>query len=124
MAEVELPDFNDLMALTVDVVNAKLRLTLNKAELDDRLSQITREVANNEFYFVKDKSPSMKYTEMVYHQSGRDEEERVWLLEKRVQIGNDEAVIKQKEMEYNISRDMINVWRTQQADRRGAQWDS
>ncbi len=53
MAEVELPDFNDLMAITIEVVNAKLRLTMNKAELDDRLSQITREVANNEFYFVK-----------------------------------------------------------------------
>jgi len=124
MTEIELPDFNDLMQIANDISEAKKRLVLNEAILEDRLAIITQDVSTNEVYFVKGKPASMRYIEVVYHKAGRNEEERKWLLEMRVQITRDEALIKYKEMEYNVYRDMIAVWRTDQANKRGAQWDS
>ena len=62
----------------------------------------------------------MAYIATTYHIKGRNEDEHKELMLLRIQIGNDEAFIKQKEMVYNVYRDMIDVWRTHQADKRGA----
>jgi len=123
MAEIELPDFDDLMQIAEDISAAKKRLVLNEAILEDRLAVITQDVSTNEDYFIKEKPASMRYIEVVYHKVGRNEDERKWLLEMRVQISGDEALVKYKEMEYNVYRDMIAVWRTDQANKRGANWD-
>ncbi len=120
MKEIELPDFNDLIQMADDIADAKRRLAFNKAILDDRLAQITEAVLVKEQYWTKDKAPSMAQIKATYHIRGRDEDERKWLMEHRIQIANDEAFIKNKEMIYNIQRDLIDVWRTHRADQRGA----
>lgn len=123
MKEHELPDFNDLIKIADDIADAKRRLAFNKAIVDDRLAEITEDVLKNEVYWTRDKAPSMVQIRSTYYVRGRNEEERKWLMEHRLQISNDEAFIKNKEMIYNIQRDLIDVWRTHRADQRGAYFE-
>ena len=118
--EVELPDFNDLIKIADEIAEAKRRLALNKALLEDRLAQITEDVLTNEVYWTKEKAPSIAQIDRTYLIRGRNDEERQWLIEHRLQISNDETFIKHKEMIYNVQRDLIDVWRTHRADQRGA----
>ena len=119
----KLPDFDVMIKLTQDIGRLKTSISMYKALLDDLLARITYTVMTNEVYWINKKQPSMDFTKTTFHARGYDEETYAQLKRYRQQIGDDEGLLREKELLFQVYRDMIDVWRTESANKRGATWE-
>jgi len=118
--EPKLPDFDDLVELAGEIGKLKKELLLSKAQLDYLKANITEKVTSDNHYFVKGKPPSMSYIESHYHNLGYNKETKENLLKLQTKIAQTEGDLKEKELLFEIYRAMIDVWRTESANRRGS----
>lgn len=125
MSDKQLPDFDMMITLANEIGNLKKVILLNKGKLDVKTAQITQDVLSDEKFWGKDKKqPSMVSIEKTYLIVGRNEEEMVELATLRSEIARDEGLAKQKDLLFQVYRDMIDVWRTESANKRGAYLDA
>lgn len=125
MSDKQLPDFDMMIALANEIGNLKKVILLNKGKLDVKTAQITQDVLSNETFWGKDKKqPSMVSIEKTFLVIGRNDEETVELATLRAEIARDEGLAKQKDLLFQVYRDMIDVWRTESANKRGAYLDA
>jgi hypothetical protein len=125
MTDRQLPDFDVMIALANEIGNLKKVILLNKGKLDVKTAQITQDVLSNETFWGKDKKqPSMASIEKTFLIIGRNDEETIELATLRAEIARDEGLAKQKDLLFQVYRDMIDVWRTESANKRGAYLDA
>lgn len=120
MDEANLPDFDQLITLAEEIGVAKKRLLLNKVLLDREHASITQIVTSDVTYYVSSKPPSMAYIKSNYHVLGIDKESREDIEALQNQIAEDEGTLKEKELLFEVYRGMIDVWRTESANKRGS----
>lgn len=120
MKKVELPDFDDMMELAKKIGNEKTQIMLAESKLELMLAQLTDTVTKSKQYWVGDKPPSNAHISDTYHQLGINDETRMMLWELRSEIANLTGELKEDEALFKVYQEMINVWRTQSANERGA----
>lgn len=120
MKKVELPDFDDMTKLASKMGNEKTKIMLAEATLDILLAEITRKVTSDPAYFVGGKAPSNAHISDTYHTLGLDSKQQQELMELRIEIAKLTGELKEDEALFKVYQEMINVWRTQSANERGA----
>ncbi len=124
MKKVELPDFDDMIKLASKIGNEKTQIMLAEAKLELELAMITNTVTINKKYWVNGKSPTNAHIKDTYHQLGLNDETRELLYTLRNEIATLTGELKEDEALFKVYQEMINVWRTQSANERGAYLDS
>lgn len=120
MKKVELPDFDDMVTLASKMGNEKTQIMLSEATLDILLAEITNTVTTNPEYFVGGKSPSNAHISDTYHILGLNPKQKEDLMDLRIAIAKATGELKEDEALFKVYQEMINVWRTQSANERGA----
>lgn len=123
MKEIELPDFDEMIRLTREIGILKSEILIDEARLDVLLAQITELVTTDDEYFINNRPPSMAHVKSHYHQLGVDEESKIKLVEVRKRIAENEGKLKEREMLFDVYRSMIDVWRTESANKRGSYYE-
>ena len=118
MKENELPDFDILFDLTAEIGKLKRDILLDEARLDQLLAEITEAVTTDPNYFINDKIPSMSYIKSYYHVAGINDKTAKVLKEVKERIAINKGELKNKELLFQVYRDMISVWRTTSANKR------
>lgn len=120
MVEVNLPDFDDLIALTSKIGKTKTRLLVNKATLEQEHALITELVSSDATYYIGSKPPSMAYIKSNFHVLGINKKSGERIKNLRLTIAEDEGSLRENELLFDVYRDMIDVWRTESANKRGS----
>lgn len=120
MKKVELPDFDDMIELAKKIGNEKTQIMLAEATLEILLAEITKIVTTNPDYFVGGKAPSNAHISDTYHVLGIDAKQREQLMDLKIEIAKLTGELKEDEALFKVYQEMINVWRTQSANERGA----
>lgn len=115
-----LPDFDELIALTGEIGGLKTTLMVDKASLSRLEAEITERVTKLPQYHVGGKAPSMAYIKSHYHILGCDDETCGELDKLKSIIAENEGKLREKDLLFQVYRDMIDVWRTESANKRGA----
>jgi len=118
--KVELPDFDDMIKLATKMGNEKTQIMLSEATLEMTLAEITEKVTTDSAYFVGGKAPSNAHISDTYHILGLNHEQKTYLLTLRTEIATLTGELKADEALFKVYQEMINVWRTQSANERGA----
>ena len=121
--ETNLPDFDDLFEISQNIAHLKKSIGILSAVLTDRVAEITANVTQSEQYTIKNKPPSMDYVKNTYQILGRNDTEKEWLRAKRVEIAEAESELKKNELDFQIMRMQIDVWRTENANQRRLSYD-
>ncbi len=116
----DLPDFDELANLTTEIGGLKTQIMLDKVALERLEAEITEKVTSLPQYHIGGKPPSMAYIKSHYHVLGCDEETAQELAEIKGILAENEGKLKEKELLFQVYRDMIDVWRTESANKRGA----
>lgn len=120
MKKVELPDFDDMIALASKIGNEKTKILLAESRLEMLLAWITDTVTRGEKYWINGKPPSNAHISDTYHVLGIDSDSSSQLVEIKNEIANLSGELRTDENLFKIYQEMINVWRTQSANERGA----
>jgi hypothetical protein len=115
-----LPDFDELIALSGEIGGLKTTLMVDKASLARLEAEITEKVTKDAQYHVGGKAPSMAYIRSHYHTLGCDKGTFKELSDLKTTIAENEGKLREKDLLFQIYRDMIDVWRTESANKRGA----
>ncbi len=115
-----LPDFDELIALTGEIGGLKTTLMVDKAGLARLEAEITEKVTKDAQYHVGGKAPSMAYIKSHYHTLGCDKKTFEDLNTLKSTIAKNEGKLREKDLLFQVYRDMIDVWRTESANKRGA----
>jgi hypothetical protein len=115
-----LPDFDELVLLTGEIGGLKTSLMVDKTSLERLEADITKRVTGDPIYYIRGKSPSMSYIKAHYHALGCDEETEREIAELKSSIAESEGQLREKELLFQVYRDMIDVWRTESANKRGS----
>ena len=121
--KVTLPDFDDLVALTGEVKKSQTNLLLAKAKLDRLKALITKKATQEEKYWVNGRVPSMAFIESNYHVNGLNPQTRKKLHTLQDEIAELAGDLKSQDLLFQVYQDMIGVWRTEAANKRGAFYD-
>lgn len=120
MKKVELPDFDDMIKLASKIGNEKTQIMLAESKMEMLLAWITDTVTRGEQFWINGKPPSNAHITDTYHVLGIDEDSRKQLFELKTEIANITGELKTDENLFKVYQEMINVWRTQSANERGA----
>lgn len=120
MKKVELPDFDDMIKLAKEIGSKKTRIMLLEAGLDALLAEITQTTTTDEKYFVGGKPPSVAFIKENYHVLGLNDEHKATIINLKFDIANLTGELKADENLFKVYQEIINVWRTQSANERGA----
>jgi hypothetical protein len=120
MKDFKLPDFDDMILLTDRVGELSTNASILKARKDELLASITKHVVATAELWEGSKPPAMNFISAVYHQVGYNEETRlaIWNLNQDIAhaIGN----LEKSKMLFQVYRDMIDVWKANEYNRREA----
>lgn len=116
MNKINLPDFDDLLELS----NTIATLTREKIILENRIklieSNVVKECMTNAAYWTSGKQPSMDYVKSTWMVSGFDDE----LLPYKEQLADVVSSLEKCKMQFQVYRDLVDVWRTISANERAA----
>jgi hypothetical protein len=113
---MNIPDLESAYKL-VDLLREKsLELNTLKVEIKDAESKIIGEAFDNEEYYVKGKPPSVSYVENRWYPGGFNGE----LKSMRLKVAELESDVEHLKNTLDFIKQQIDVWRTVQADKRGA----
>ena len=120
MSVDKLPDFDELVTLTNEIGELKTQLLVDKTTLELLEAEIMERVTTLPEYFVNGKPPSVAYIKSRYFVLGCNDETFRELGEIKIAIATKEGLLREKELLFQVYRDMIDVWRTESANKRGA----
>jgi hypothetical protein len=116
MKEVEIPDFEDMYKNLEEIRKKSLSSKLLEKEIEADESYVTKEATSNTEYHVNGKPPSQAHINKSWLVTGFDGE----LLKKREQLAELESELEYLRMRYELDKIVIDVWRTQSANKRKA----
>ena len=114
MKEIDLPDFESMYKIVEEIRDKTLAHGILKAEIEEAESVITRTATENEEYFVGGKPPSQAHIQRAYFPTGFDGE----LLEKRKALAKLDTDVEYLKMRLDLDKLVIDVWRTESANKR------
>lgn len=122
MKEVNLPDFEELVELSTKIGDTERKLIESKDRLDEIKSAITLHVINNSEFWTgnKIKPPSMEFIKNTYHIQGFDDNTGTLLVRTRQQVADYTGTLSRLKRTFDIYRDQISVWQTQEANKRAS----
>ncbi len=109
-----IPDFREFMALADEIRELSYRKMMIERYLKDAESQAFRVIMTDERFFNNGKPVSVSYFENAYRYGGIDNE----LLDHRKKLADIISELEKKRMQYDIYKQMLEVWRTQSANER------
>lgn len=116
MKEIDLPDFEDMYKLVLKIKDKTIAASIIEAEIDIRESEISKEVVHNEYYFIKGNPPSQAHIQRAFFPAGLEGE----LIPKRKELAKLKAEIEYLKMHLDLDKMLIEVWRTESANKRSA----
>lgn len=127
MAEINLPDFDDLLAIADNIGKLSTKKILLEYELERRLAHITSITSINDEYFVNDRPPSMSYTEANYHKLGVDEEfgkefTEAGLESIRSDIAHMSGDLESEKNKFRVLTQLVDVWKADQYNKNQAEY--
>lgn len=111
---IELPDFEKLQVLIDRIQKLSLEKSLTEIKIKSMEAEITKTATSTETFFVNGKPPSMEYIKSVYLYTGFDNE----LVEQRKLLAEIYAELEYARLSLELLKDMIDVWRSEQANQR------
>jgi len=124
MKKVELPDFDDMTKLASEIGQKKMNIMLMESMLEIILAEITEIVTKDEKYWIGGKAPSNAHIKDTYHILGIDPESKQKINTIKTELATLTGALKSDELVFKVDEEMINVWRTQSANERGAYLDT
>jgi len=114
--KLELPDLEEMFKIVEDIHT----LVVEKSQLDIEIkleeSNITRIVSSDSTYHIGGKPPSQTYIDNTYKYSGLNGE----LVEKRQRFATVVAEIERQKSRLDLYKQIVEIWRTQEASERKA----
>jgi hypothetical protein len=112
----QLPDFDDLQRLIENI--GYLSLEKEKLAIDIMMAEanIVRTCTTDAKYFANGKPPTMSFLDATYKQTGFDGE----LVPLRHQLARVTASLEVMRKTYDLTKNRIEVWRSEQATQRAA----
>jgi len=120
---IKLPDFDDLIKLAEDIGALSKQLIIKKAQRDVLNAEIIAVVTTNNKYWPSGKQPAMNFVEGVYKDVGYDEFTKLKMEALHNEIADVTGLLEGKKNLFLVYRDMVDVWRTESANKRGAYLD-
>jgi len=121
MAEVELPDFSDMLLLADAIRNQQFALEAMKFELSALKADITNFVLMNRNLWGADgKPPTNVHIKDTFHVVGYDETTRKKLQDLNTSIASLESEVEYLRRAFDLSKIQTDIWRTQSANQRSA----
>ena len=114
--ENKLPDFDDMLSLAGQIKEVSLLKAQKELELEEVKAAIIKSVTSNMNYYINGKVPSMSYMEKTFLVTGLQGE----LTPIKVEIEKLKAELNYLKEKMAIFKLMIEVWRTEQANKRAA----
>jgi hypothetical protein len=118
MSRVNPPDFEIMQELSEDIFQLQEKKTLLELDIEEKEAETVFKVRNDEEYFINGKPPAMNYVKDSYMVTGINGE----LMELRRELAQIESRLDLKERQFWIYRNMIDVWRTQSANKRSTSY--
>lgn len=116
MNEIKLPDFDDMLKSIDNIYELMKRKSLLDIEIKLQEANVTAEATSNEKYFQNNKPPSQTYIDNSWKYTGFDNE----LIPLRKELAEVTAKLEFEKMRYYFYSNIIDVWRTQEANKRVA----
>lgn len=114
MSEVKLPDFDDMVSLAEEIKLLSVAKAVSTTKLDEEIAGVILKVKKDESYYENGKPPAMSLIDKTYAITGLNGE----LLSLRITIAEISADLASKKLLFQLYRDMIDVWRTESANKR------
>ena len=114
MSNIELPDFDEMVAMTDNIGALKREVAMFEASLDAKLAEVTRVVTMNKEYWPTSKPPAMNYIKTVFHMEGHTEQAKKELDMLRTNVFDKQGALKTLELKFQVYRSMIDVWKADQ----------
>jgi len=109
-----IPDFREFMNLAEEIRNLLYEKLLLDKHIRNEEAQIFRTVMTDNNFFVNGKPVPVSYYENAYRFGGIDNS----LIPYRERLAMVISELEKKKMEYDIYKQMLEVWRTQSANER------
>ncbi len=122
MGNFELPDFDEMVAMTDRIGNLKREVAIFESSLDAKLAEVTRVVTMNKEYWITSKPPAMNYIKAVYHMEGHNLSTKHDLEILRDNIYKKQGDLKTLELKFQVFRSMIDVWKADQYNKNQSQY--
>lgn len=116
MANLEAPDFDDMMRLAERIGQLHARVSFLDIEIKARIGEVTKIVMNDPKYFLGGKSPSMEYVKSVYHPVGLENE----IKRMKLELAEKEAELEESKLRFQVYRDMVTMFVTNSANVRAS----
>jgi hypothetical protein len=113
-SKIDLPDVEDMMGTIDEIYAASLRKTSLEVELKFQETLISKEANSNEKYFKAGKPLSQSTINSTYTYGGFEGE----LIPKRKELAEVTARVEFLKNKLELMKEMIGIWRTQQASER------
>jgi hypothetical protein len=114
MPQVNVPDFDDMLAVAKNIRDLTVeKLTLD-VELKFKEKQVVMQCQVNDKYFQNGKPPSMAFAEKAYVYTGFEDE----LLPLRLKMATTIADLDYYELRFKIMQMQVELFRTESANNR------
>ena len=114
--KIQVPDFDDLVALTKKIRELSLKKMQLQFEIRSKEAKTIHIVTNDEKYFVKGRPPSMSYIESTYKWSGIGDE----LLPLRYEMADVVSQLEEARNLFDVYKNMISLYQTESANKRSS----
>jgi hypothetical protein len=111
----ELPDFEDMFARIEKIRELNFKKLSLEAGIKDEESRVARTVNTDPQYFASNGKPHiMSYIKVAWLHTGLDGE----ITPLRIEYARTSSELEKEKSKLFLERELIGVWRTQQADKR------
>ena len=116
MAQIDLPDFDDMQKVIEKMSDLSLKIELLKLEIEVAESEIVTTCMTDTRFFVGGKPPSMSLITSTFARTGLNGE----LVPKRQELAKLESLLEVLRRSYDLMKSRIDVWRSLQANERAS----
>lgn len=116
MLNIKLPDYDDMIEMTIKIRDSVLRKDALDLEIKARESEIYKVTNHDSSYWIGGKPPSASYVKATYEFPGLSGE----LIEKRKQLSEEMAFLEMLRLQFDIMKMQVELYRTESANRRNA----
>ena len=110
----KLPDFDDMMKVSGEIGDLLLEKLKSETEIKSKEAETILKVMTDEKYFVGGKPPSMSFADSTYKVTGLEGE----LVPMRESLAEITANLEKKKIQYDVYKNMLDMWRTLAANER------
>ena len=122
MSSIQLPDFDEMIALAEEIGSLNTELVLAKEERDFVQGEITKHVFADKELWVGGKQPSMEYIKSTFHHVGYDDNTKEQIVASVKKVAELLGKLEYKQNLFQVYRDIISVWRANQFNKKESEF--